>query len=385
MCREPLKGALVAGDRGAIYPALHYILTRFPQLQKRSYLAKYLMSIDVPPQFQQDETMQEMMQHYKELQDEFKETHKTADRLKSSTLAPNDLRKEITQLTEERTQLSEKIKGLQRKTSGMAGFKELLDATSALRKEQEEETKLQERIHEQDVVMNATLKRLAEAGRRLSELQAADRERVSPEQMLDTTRKEHAENQRIALEALPEALDTRQATLESLRRSLREPAKSEEDVYALRSEASALQVEVDRLQAEIADANRRQGDDKLALFRQQYAMIAKKLQQQEGEVERARQESERLGREIQSKEAKISEMSGPKFMKREEFKAYAAQLRQKTNQFKAMKAELGAINQELVVLNRTEHILRGRDHNLEEFMKQMEVRVATGCARRLWR
>lgn len=39
-----------------------------------------------------------------------------------------------------------------------------------------------------------------------------------------------------------------------------------------------------------------------------------------------------------------------------------------------MKAELGAINQELVVLNRTEHILRGRDHNLEEFMKQMEAK-----------
>ena len=43
-------------------------------------------------------------------------------------------------------------------------------------------------------------------------------------------------------------------------------------------------------------------------------------------------------------------------MKREDFKAFAAQLRSKTNTFKAMKQEMAEIQQELVVLSRTEQV-----------------------------
>ncbi len=43
------------------------------------------------------------------------------------------------------------------------------------------------------------------------------------------------------------------------------------------------------------------GDDKLALYRSQYALMSKKLQQQETEVEKVRLENERLSRELQSK------------------------------------------------------------------------------------
>ena len=43
-------------------------------------------------------------------------------------------------------------------------------------------------------------------------------------------------------------------------------------------------------------------------------------------------------------------------MKRDEFRNFAAQVRSKTNTFKAMKQELTSIRQELVVLSRTEHV-----------------------------
>jgi hypothetical protein len=55
-------------------------------------------------------------------------------------------------------------------------------------------------------------------------------------------------------------------------------------------------------------------------------------------------------------EARISEVSDPRFMKREDFKAFAAQLRTKTNTFKAMKLEMAEVQQELVVLSRTEQV-----------------------------
>ena len=49
----------------------------------------------------------------------------------------------------------------------------------------------------------------------------------------------------------------------------------------------------------------------------------------------------------------MSEMAGPRFMKREEFNAYATGLRAKTQNFKALKARLADVRQETVIVART--------------------------------
>ena len=76
------------------------------------------------------------------------------------------------------------IKSLQRKTAGSEGFKALLEATSTLRREQEVETKLQERMHEQRGLLIAAERRLVDTQRRLSELRSTERvcvgERAAP-------------------------------------------------------------------------------------------------------------------------------------------------------------------------------------------------------------
>ena len=83
----------------------------------------------------------------------------------------------------------------------------------------------------------------------------------------------------------------------------------------------------------------------------------------------------------------MSEMSGPKFMKREEFKAYATQLREKSTRYKRMKTELAEIRNETVVLSRTEAILRSRDEHLDELLARIEsergVRGYTDTASKL--
>lgn len=75
-----------------------------------------------------------------------------------------------------------------------------------------------------------------------------------------------------------------------------------------------------------------------------------------------------------AQEAKLSELSGPKFMRRDEFKNYANELRIKTKQYKEMKQELAALRAETVVLQRTEQILRSRDSNLKEYLEQLEAK-----------
>jgi intraflagellar transport protein 81 len=54
---------------------------------------------------------------------------------------------------------------------------------------------------------------------------------------------------------------------------------------------------------------------------------------------------------------------------------YGQQLRDKTHRYKQAKEELQKIQQESVVLHRTEQILKGRDRNLEEFLRQQEAKA----------
>mmetsp|Transcript_109926 Transcript_109926/g.152083 ORF Transcript_109926/g.152083 Transcript_109926/m.152083 type:complete len:113 (+) Transcript_109926:1169-1507(+) len=72
------------------------------------------------------------------------------------------------------------------------------------------------------------------------------------------------------------------------------------------------------------------------------------------------------------KESEYTEKKGGKYMKRDDFKQYAANLRVKNNQFKETKRVLAEIKSEVTVLQRTESILKSRADNLEEFMEGIE-------------
>ena len=118
---EALVSALCRGDSGAIFSVLSYVLPRIGALRKRAYVARYLLAVDVPPEFQHDEGLSALLGELRALQGEFKETHKALER---ATVGPNgearttpgELKREIAQLEDERGQLIEKIAALKKKT-----------------------------------------------------------------------------------------------------------------------------------------------------------------------------------------------------------------------------------------------------------------------------
>ena len=56
--RESFGASLLRGERGSIYPVLAYVLSKLPQLKKRAYVARFLMPVDIPPEFLHDEVVQ---------------------------------------------------------------------------------------------------------------------------------------------------------------------------------------------------------------------------------------------------------------------------------------------------------------------------------------
>merc|ERR1719335_1120832 len=72
-------------------------------------------------------------------------------------------------------------------------------------------------------------------------------------------------------------------------------------------------------------------------------------------------ERDTLCKQLSQKEREYEQMKGHKFMKRDEFKNYAASLRDKSAKFKRLKAELSDLRHECAVLTRTEQILQSKD------------------------
>ena len=379
---EALGAALCRGDRGALFPVLAYVLPRLPALKKRAYVAKYLLPVELPPEVAHDDGVAALLGEYRALQGEFKETHKALERLTGGggggggggpRATPGELKRDIAQLEDERGQLIEKIASLKRKTGEVRGFAPLLEATSSMRKEQEEEARLAERMAEQRAAVGAAERRYGEVNHRLAETRAHVREDVtSGEAVLAAVRAEVEEGRRLCARVLPASLQARQETLARLQRVLAEPAKSERELGELRARIAAQEAACGALTAQLGAAQKAAGDEKLAMFRQQSALVAKKLAQREEVLEGLRREGAALAREVEARESKLSELSGPKYMRREEFKAYAASLRAKTAQFKALKGALGEVRGETVVLARTEAVLRSRVGDMDGFLRALE-------------
>lgn len=55
-------------DKSVLYPVMHWCLERLPQLKKRAYLARYLMPVEVPAEFMQDQALLDLSESYKEMQ-----------------------------------------------------------------------------------------------------------------------------------------------------------------------------------------------------------------------------------------------------------------------------------------------------------------------------
>merc|ERR1719446_2032134 len=143
------KQALLHGDPRMIYPILTWMLQKMPELQKRAYLARFLVNVEVPEHMFTDEEIVETYQNYKDLQEQFKEVHKTAEKYRSQLISPNEIKKAIMQMEEDKGMLEQKVENLKMKLADHERFEEMYEATHKLRLQQDEQVKLQDRLKEQ--------------------------------------------------------------------------------------------------------------------------------------------------------------------------------------------------------------------------------------------
>lgn len=360
------KRDVVHGDKKTIHCILSWILQRPQDLKRIAYTSKFLVSLAIPEELLMDEEIRDTMQIYKDLQAEFTAVHQNVELLRSESMSPEQLKKEITQLESEKEQLITKINLFKDKNTDDE-FAELLDATSMLRKEQETEAKYGDKMAEQrnhleycENLQSNTRQRLMEARRNTSE-------DVTAEQMLLALRNETKKNRELCYDVLGRELQDKHERCQKIEMILSEPSTTQSDIDTLANEVRKLQRDCQNLEDKIASTN--PADDNLAIYKTQAAAASKKRENKEQEMHDKEKEKIALEKLMSEKEAEYVKTRGTKYMKRDD---YAASLRSKKEKYKKMKKNLEEIRSELAVLSRTEQILKSKAEMNDDLVKKLE-------------
>jgi len=156
-----LSESIFNGDKALLFQVLAFCLTNFESKKERAYVGTYLQPFEVPSEFVSIPKIADKTAKYMELQQQFKEVHKEHKKAmgNSKAQAITMLRQEINQLKSERSQLTKRLELLrEQKSSEDFGvskeqFKSILDVTSRLRKAQEEDALIYQRLQEQQEML----------------------------------------------------------------------------------------------------------------------------------------------------------------------------------------------------------------------------------------
>ncbi|CAK79733.1 unnamed protein product (macronuclear) [Paramecium tetraurelia] len=363
--------SVLIADKKVIYPIFHYLLTRYPELEKRAYLAKYLVPVFVPDEFQMDNDIKTCVDQIKDLQAQFQVHHQSLEQVQSQSMQPEELKKDITQFEQEREQLLNKISNFKSKVLTKPNFNELLDVTNMLRKEQEEEARLQDKLRQQRMTLDQTDQQLLQAQQRLIDAQKSLSPDNSPEQMLMALRNEVKRNREISKDRLGFDLKERRKKLEQIERLLAEPPITLNELNNLENTLMALRRAVNQMEDKLKREAKPE-DDKLTIYKQQAQLVAKKKERAVEDIKKVEEEQQLIEKEVFKKEDQIAKERGPNYKTKGEFKEYANQLKDKKFQYQKLKDELKALQAERSTLERTEQILRKQKTELLKQQQELE-------------
>ncbi|KAK7480473.1 hypothetical protein BaRGS_00028290 [Batillaria attramentaria] len=349
------RAGLVQGEKPTIYPILEWLLPRVPELQKRAYLAKYLLKIDVPAEIMQDEEINGIYMQYEELMEQFKELHKQSTQLASSGFNTAEIRKDITNMEEEKEQLIKRIERLRRKVESHPNSQVMMNVAKNLRVERDREKRIAAQKQEQQTNIQHLEQRIKRMDNQLRDMRQASIG-ATAETMIERLEEETRANGYIVKDQLPKDIASRRKMIQDLQK------------------ITALNAEVNQL----IEQRMRSGDpteDKLSLFRQQAAIIAHKKDAAAQTLREIREELNKTQQELESKREIVSNVEGAEVLKGEDFKRYVNKLRSKSTIYKKKRSELAELRAESGVLSRTNDILKQRNELINQQLGVVESKA----------
>lgn len=364
------RQGLLQGDKHTTYSLLQWLLERLPDLKKRAYLAKFLVRIEIPAEFLQDDQVVELSSTHEELVEKFKDSHKTIEQQRTSKFNVAEVRKDIASMEDEKEQLSKRIEKLKQKSMSAPNSLDMLQAAQRLRKEKDRALELEEqKVEQKNLLLHAEQKvELAQ-----KEVEEAEKANIglTAEKLMAQLEEENKLKKLVTDETLPKKIEMKRKECIELERVLAEPIFSDSDLDGIREQIREINHEIARLREEKMPG-KDPAWDRLVLFRQQASIIARKKEAAVEEYKALVDEMATVETDLQAKRGQLKDYDGGIVLREDEFKRYVSKLRTMNTEFKKKKIELSAFKAEFGVLARTEEILKSRDQNTVELMELME-------------
>lgn len=211
--------------------------------------------------------------------------------------------------------------------------------------------------------------RYNEVNQRLSNMKSSGMQSQTAEQILSKLQKDVKEISE-KKDSLENMIMERTSHLDKLQSwESNDRGSTEEDVRAKREQVKDSEEQLSTMTERLDGALER--NNKLTVFRQASSMALKKMREREDELEKLSEEKRKLTRVVEDKEQSLSATQKGKIGKRD-LKKYGAVVRDKIEKYKKMREELSTVRAELVTLQRTEQLLKGRLKNLDDFLTDLE-------------
>ncbi|NXF74698.1 IFT81 protein, partial [Sclerurus mexicanus] len=364
------RQGLVTGSKPVIHPVLHWLLQRTNELKKRAYLARFLVKLEVPAEFLQDDTVADINTQYEELMEAFKNLHKEHEQLKTSGLSTAEIRRDISAMEEEKDQLVKRVERLKKRVETVQNHQRMLEIARQLRLEKEREESLAHQKQEQKSQLFHAEQRLQRAQLQLKEMQDAVAD-SKPESLMKKLEEEMNFNSYLVTEKMPRELESKKASVYLLQKVVAEPAMTQSDLTALESEINGVNAQMNQL-VEKRMMKYEPTDSKFSMYRQQASLLARKKEAKAEELQAAREELARLERQAQHRSTQAHELEGSEALTEDEFKQYVNKLRSKNTLYKKKRLEIAEITAECGILQRTEELLKQRHEAIQQQLQSTE-------------
>ncbi|XP_014027175.1 intraflagellar transport protein 81 homolog [Salmo salar] len=365
------RQGLVTGSKPVIHPILHWLLQRITELKKRAYLARFLVKLEVPAEFLQDDVITDTYHQYEELVEGFKTYHKECEQLKSSGFSTAEIRKDIGAMEEEKDQLIKRVERLKKRVESVSNHQRMLELARQLRVEKEREESLAQQKQEQKNQLFQAEQRLQRSQQQLKDLRQAAAD-AKPESLMKRLEEEIKFNSYMVSDKLPKELESKRRMVQYLQKVVSEPAMGQAELGELEDKIREINIEINLLIEKRMMRNDPM-DDKLSLFRQQASIITRKKEAKAEELQEAREELAALDRELNQKNSQARDQDGDEVIRGDEFKRFVGKLRSKGTVFKKKRQEITELRAEYGVLQRTEEILKQRHEVAQQQLQSMEA------------
>ncbi|XP_006797568.1 intraflagellar transport protein 81 homolog [Neolamprologus brichardi] len=365
------RQGLVTGSKPVIHPILHWLLQRVPELKKRAYLARFLVKLEVPADFLQDDIINDTYHQYEELVEGFKTYHKECEQLRTSGFSTAEIRRDISAMEEEKDQLIKRVERLKKRVESVSNHQRMLEQARQLRVEKEREEALTHQKQEQKNQLFQAEQRLLRSEQQLKDLRQAAAD-ANPESLMKRLEEEIKINSYMVSEKLPKELEGMRRTVQFLQKVASEPAMGQADLQELEDKIKEADSQINQL-IEKRMMRYDPMDDKLSLYRQQASIIARRKESKAEELQEAREELAAAERELRQRTNQTRGSDGEEVIRGDEMKRLVAKLRSKGTVYKKKRQEIAELKADYGVVQRTEELLKQRHDAVQQKLQAVEA------------